>query len=267
MDTLEKRWTVTEIIAAGFVPQGKGAPVHTNRSSHGFVYNVAYTTDYTFDHGYVLHCEPGCFGYLPKGSNYTVQPVETGSGKNPRSGTYFINFQTLSETETGKPFGMQIHRQEKILALYTRAETVWRGKHVGYGEQCMGCLYELLAFLKQEQARRLPVSQLQLLLKPAVQYMEKSYSEESVPVPELAKLCGISEQYFRRIFKEVYQTSPSVYMRAQRLRYARELLDSGEYSVTAAAMQAGFNDPAYFSREFHKAYGVSAREYQNASRK
>ena len=52
-------------------------------------------------------------------------------------------------------------------------------------------------------------------------------------------------------------------MRRLRIAYARDLLGSGEYSVTDAAMLSGFNDAAYFSREFKKEVGVSPKEYGN----
>ena len=46
-----------------------------------------------------------------------------------------------------------------------------------------------------------------------------------------------------------------------RIRYAKDLLDSGEYSISDAAFISGFNDVAYFSREFKKATGTQPSEY------
>jgi AraC-like DNA-binding protein len=46
-----------------------------------------------------------------------------------------------------------------------------------------------------------------------------------------------------------------------RIRYAKRLLRSGEYSVTDAAMLLGFSDTAYFSREFKRSVGMSPSEY------
>lgn len=81
-------------------------------------------------------------------------------------------------------------------------------------------------------------------------------------MPYLAELCGVSEVYLRRAFRNAFGVSPAVYMRNKRIAYAKELLLSGEYSVTDVAMLSGFNDTAYFAREFKKATGVSPIAYR-----
>ena len=48
-------------------------------------------------------------------------------------------------------------------------------------------------------------------------------------------------------------------------KYAKELLRSGERSVTDVAILSGFNDAAYFSREFKKIEGVSPTEYMKST--
>jgi AraC-like DNA-binding protein len=48
----------------------------------------------------------------------------------------------------------------------------------------------------------------------------------------------------------------------RRIRYAKELLQTEEYSVSDVAMLSGFNDTAYFAREFKKAVGLSPSSYR-----
>ena len=70
---ISKNVVVEQINAVLFVPSGGGAPVHTNRKSHGLAFNVAHTTTYRFSDGTVLVCKPGQCIYLPQGCSYTVQ--------------------------------------------------------------------------------------------------------------------------------------------------------------------------------------------------
>jgi AraC-like DNA-binding protein len=65
----------------------------------------------------------------------------------------------------------------------------------------------------------------------------------------------------RKLFNSVYGQSPIEYMRSVRIEYAKELLTSGEYSVTQVASLSGFNDAAYFSREFKKYFSVAPSKY------
>ena len=87
------------------------------------------------------------------------------------------------------------------------------------------------------------------------------YTDEIISVPFLSELCGVSEQYLRRLFQAEFGYSPAIYIRLLRLEYAKSLLETNEYSVTDIAMLSGFNSPAYFSREFKKEYGVSPKAF------
>ena len=76
-----------------------------------------------------------------------------------------------------------------------------------------------------------------------------------------AKLCGISETYFRTLFKKVVGVSPLKYINDRKISRAKELISSKMYSIREVAQLAGFHDEAYFSREFKKATGVCPSKY------
>ena len=95
-----------------------------------------------------------------------------------------------------------------------------------------------------------------------MEYIDEHYASASLSVPQLAALCGISEVHLRRSFQRAFSLSPAIYVRNKRIAYAKELLLSEEYSVTEVAFLAGFNDAAYFAREFKKAVGVTPSMYR-----
>ncbi len=258
MDFLKNDTVITKILLPAFYPKEKGTPTPMHRESHALVLNVDCWSVYRFNTGEELVCRSGDCIFLPKGSGYIAtrypqQPTET-------RGIYAINFLTLGE-EQMLPFSMHVRAGEELSSLFSRAVQCWRKRNVGFEEECLSALYRIIALLKREAADTLPVQKQRAMLAPALEYINEHYTEESIPLSRLAALCGISEPYLRKLFQSVFSVSPSIYMRNLRIRYARELLSSGEYSVTDAAMLSGFNDAAYFSREFKRAVGVAPKDY------
>ena len=115
-------------------------------------------------------------------------------------------------------------------------------------------MYTILALLRQSQQD--DISRAADLLAPALAYIDENFTDQALPIPMLAELCSMSQQYLRRLFQNAYGVSPAVYIRNKRLQYARDLLRTGEYAVSQASQAAGFNDLAYFSREFKAAFGI-----------
>ena len=77
----------------------------------------------------------------------------------------------------------------------------------------------------------------------------------------LSRMCGITPEYFRRIFAGVYGISPKRYIENLKLTRAKELLQSGMYSVTEAATLSGYTDMSHFSRCFKKYTGVAPKNF------
>ena len=76
-------------------------------------------------------------------------------------------------------------------------------------------------------------------------------------VAALARAAGLSPSRFAHRFTETFGESPLAYAERYRLERARRLLCEGICSsVKEAAFAVGFSDPLYFSRRFHRLYGV-----------
>jgi AraC-like DNA-binding protein len=83
----------------------------------------------------------------------------------------------------------------------------------------------------------------------------------------IAEALDISARYLQRVFAEA-GTTPARFLLARRLDAAAERLRNGGKfsSITAIALECGFNDLSYFSRSFRRRFGVSARDYRLGSR-
>lgn len=259
MEFLNNPVIITKITIAIFVPQGKGEIIHRNRPYHGLAYNTGDDITYCFSGGKRITCHCGDCIYLPRHSNYTLIPAAT--SENPRQGVYAINFSILDDTQENEPWKTAVKHRDQLLTAYAKAEGSWKKKGTGYEADLMGHLYTIIGLLKRDKLRQQPQTAVLSALSPAISYIEEHYTDEIIPIALLAKLCGISEPHLRRLFQKAFAVSPASYIRSKRIHYAKELLASGEYSVTAAALLAGFHDCSYFSREFKKVTGVSPRQY------
>ena len=254
MDFLKNDVLISEIILAVHLVNGKGTPVHKNRPSHGIAFYHNSKSTFTFEDGETLECCDGDCIFLPQGSSYTVIGEPCDSDKEVS--VYAINFR-LPEFKSFKPTVIKPKYPGEIRSLFVKSANSWRKKEVGFNEECMSYLYSLISHLKKDRFIYSNKRTALDILTPALDYIKENYTTDNITSAKLAQLCGISETYMRKLFANVFSVSPSSYVRNMRLSYAHELIVSGEYQVTDAAMLAGFNDASYFSREYKKAFGIS----------
>jgi AraC-like DNA-binding protein len=143
-----------------------------------------------------------------------------------------------------------------------KAENCWRQqKTEGYKMRCKADLYNIISLLQVEyHSGYIPKSKF-LIIEPAVNHINENYALDSLSIVKLAEMCDITPEYFRRIFRERFGTSPLHYINEMRLTRAKELLASGMYSVSEVAVLCGYTEACYFSREFKKRIGVSPKDY------
>lgn len=84
---------------------------------------------------------------------------------------------------------------------------------------------------------------------------------EDLGVPFLSdKLCVSSPTLYRKMIA-LLGMSANEYIRHMRLQKAKELIDTGEYTVSEIVVLAGFGSHSTFAKAFKKEYGCSASEY------
>jgi len=85
--------------------------------------------------------------------------------------------------------------------------------------------------------------------------------ENPPSLTELSKSIGCSAFYLSRIFSQETGTTLTQYLRKLRLGRAAELLQSGRYNVTEAAMTVGYNSLSHFSKAFSEMFGCCPCTY------
>ena len=238
-------FNVTDITAACFVPPGKGAVDHRDRASYGLAMGDG-VMDYRFRDRTVTMNKNDII-FLPKHSDYHVDIRESG-------GCYAINF-ALSEEVDLPPFAFRPKNAALFLDCFKKAERIRNAHRVGAQMACKAELYRILYEMQREASVGYLPNDRAARLLPAVDHIHTHYTEGSISVTLLSRLCGISEAYFRSLFLKVYGMPPSKYITALRISRAKELIDSGLYSIEHISTLCGFSDSAYFSRVFRKNVG------------
>ena len=249
-----KNIIITKISVAVYVAPNTGKNIHKNRQYHGLVLNDADSVkDYVFDDGYVMRTEGNSLFYLPKNSNYYVKQYQPG-------GCYAINFDAeFSDI----PFSVSFRNTESLLHNFKVACDARKSKNDQANLLAMRALYDGIFQMQKEQKRQyIPKTQVSLIA-PAVEKMERAFTQNDLTVCELAAMCGISEVYFRRLFLNTFGISPKEYIIQKRIEYAKTLLSSKDFSVGEVGILCGYTEPCHFSREFSKRVGISPMQYEN----
>lgn len=99
-------------------------------------------------------------------------------------------------------------------------------------------------------------------IRASAQTVALQFQDPALSVQKLAAQAGMSEVYFRKLFKGLYAMAPSQYILAFRLQKAKELMKYPFLTLEDCALQSGFSSLAYFSRVFKKETGLSPAKYR-----
>lgn len=94
----------------------------------------------------------------------------------------------------------------------------------------------------------------------------RSRLDNAPTAAELARELGSNERWLNALFRERVGMSAFEYLLELRLDYARELLKEGRLQIQLIGSRIGYRNAGDFSRAFRQRFGVSPREYRDASR-
>lgn len=229
------------------------APVF-NRTSYAFgIIEEGYGKT-VFSDGTVFERVPGDILFIPKGSSYHLEVDKPFN-------TFTIAFSLLEDIDE-KPFIFHAQNDTKLLEHFKTANKIWTDKKPGYIERTTSELYRIIYEMKKHYFTDYLPKEKYSLIKPAMEYIHANYHTGRVKVERLAALCKISPEYFRDIFKRLNGVSPLDYIQNLQITHAKQLIDSGEYSISEISALLGFSEASQFSRKFKTLTGISPREYQ-----
>lgn len=87
-------------------------------------------------------------------------------------------------------------------------------------------------------------------------YTESIWLQTTIGVSDFEESLGYSKSKLYRTMMDLIGKSPNMFLRDYRLNKALDLIEKRNSNISEIAYQTGFSSPAYFSKCFHKKYGI-----------
>ena len=95
--------------------------------------------------------------------------------------------------------------------------------------------------------------------------VEENIMQTDIDMAFLTDKMAMSHSTFYRKVKALTGLTAKEYVRKRKLRHSYQLLQTGDYNVTQAAMMTGFNQMTHFREVFKKEFGILPSEVKKNS--
>lgn len=92
----------------------------------------------------------------------------------------------------------------------------------------------------------------------------EKYNGDEISIPEIAQELGFSRSSLYRKIKAVTGSPINHFVKRVRLNKAAKLIAEGEFNISEAAFESGFNDLKYFRTCFKEQFGVTPSKYKDS---
>lgn len=92
-------------------------------------------------------------------------------------------------------------------------------------------------------------------------YVDQHYDQSKLRIDDIARHLFLDYHYLCKVFKKETGKTLNDYITEIRVNKARELIDTGSYSLAAVADKVGYENPNYFGKCFKKHTGLSPARY------
>ena len=255
---IKQNFDISYVARARKLPTSSKKSIDVVRQHNVLIFMNGCEKHYALKNGKALHAANNDIVFLPAGSEYTVFQIKPGE-------TYSLNFDLGSSAELS-PFVFHPKNAAAFSESFKKASKAWGKKYTGYEMRLKSETYNVICNIIKEYELEYISKSSNSRLSPALDYIQKEYTKDNIPVSLLAELCGMSEVTFRSIFTNSMGITPIKYINNLKLELAKELLSSSDRSITEIAELSGFHDECYFSREFKKQAGISPSEFRKQSK-
>ncbi|MBQ4155693.1 MAG: helix-turn-helix transcriptional regulator [Clostridia bacterium] len=228
------------------------------KPSHTFLWFVNSSARITDSKNRVLIVEKNQLAYMPKGIEYTVEFFDTAPN---RTDTIVMHFDM--KDIKGNDIAPADHPVLclKNVDIQTSVDIKEAAEEFQKSLTCIpeitALIYKIFAIVSKKR-RKSTVKHKFSYIKEGIELLE---SDSNKPIDEIAKICGVSEGYFRKLFREYSGDNPIDFRQKHRIEKAKQMLLLDTFTIGEIAQELHFSDIYHFSKTFKKFVGVSPKNF------
>lgn len=197
---------------------------------------------YFSDAAHSVQSKNGDLLYMPAGSPYYL--------RSEQEHIIVIHFEMSDDIS--RHFDLYSPKNVAVFEhLFHSINETWKNKKPGFYWKAMSTLYQILEEMTR-QFSPIYAETSYLKIKDAISYMYLHFTDPDLSVASLCEIANLSDTRFRKLFFEIYETTPLNYINVLRTDYAAELLSSSFFGVEEISTKSGFSDSKHFSTVFKK---------------
>lgn len=227
----------------------------TGRPGDCLIYVINGSSEYHTQNGQVFSLLPGSILFIPFGTPYSMRAL------TEEYSYIFIEFQFSA---SAIPLKCEHFPRDN-----TNFETLFRqmletdSKKTAISKiECISLLYRIYENILKQYLIPEKSSFKHAQIERAGYEIQKYFKNPDFSIQSVSAKLGMSETYFRRLFKSEYGLSPIQYLTQLRIAHAKNLLTYKNAKISEIAAASGFSDIYYFSRQFKKHTDLTPTEYK-----
>ena len=146
---------------------------------------------------------------------------------------------------------------DKVDAIFSQIRKEWEQPDAYSSDVIRALAAELFLLIARESGKAHPEKPESPIVEKATAYIRKHYMQ-AVTLQAVAEACFVSREHLSRIFKKETGFGFNEYLNIYRMQRANAMLTANpKAKVSQVAIQCGFNDSNYFSKQYKRMYGIA----------